>query len=479
MDERTMLYNARKITKQIVTLLLITAFWAGPAPAGLAGRIGKAVGSGKQSEYAIRVVAADSRTVVYSHNADKAMIPASNMKLVTTAAALHYLGPLFEYRTRVGLSGNTLVVIGSGDPVLGDPVTDRLYQRQEGWIFDTIVKGLEQHAVSSVTDIVVDTTVFDDQRVHPHWPANDLNRWYACEVCGLNYNANCIEVTTDNRNGSVAIEVEPNTAFVQIVNQVKPVSSGSSAVGAYRNREPNRITIRGRCKTREGPFDVAIEKPGAFFGFVLAEHLIDANIPATGRLIEKGFDASEGDFVPVAEFVTPLSDVLHRANKDSLGLAAEALLKTIAAHEDPEGKNGSWEKGTALIGAYLSDLGVPDGQFHIDDGSGLSRENRLSARAIMAVLLDLYTGSNWEYFRTSLAVGGEDGTVSRYFKDSDYRGQILGKTGYISGVRSFSGVCFTDRGSYLFSILSNRSSLSRDSINRIAKAIMDEYSVDD
>ena len=97
----------------------------------------------------------------------------------------------------------------------------------------------------------------------------------------------------------------------------------------------------------------------------------------------------------------------------------------------------------------------------------------------MSVLLDLYTGPNWELYRTSLAVGGEDGTVGRYFKDSDYRGQILGKTGYISGVRSFSGICFTDQGPYLFSILSNRSSLSRDSINSIAKAIMDEYSADD
>lgn len=474
-----MFHHTRKYLTQTVLVLLVNLCLAGPVPAGLAGRIGKAVGSGKQSEYAIRIVEADSKTVVYSHNADMAMIPASNMKLVTTAAALHYLGPLFEYRTKVGLSGSTLVVIGCGDPVLGDRVTDRLYRREEGWLFDAIVEGLRRQEVSSVTDIVVDTTVFDDQRVHPHWPANDLNRWYACEVCGLNYNGNCIEVTTDNRGGAVAIQVEPNTAFVEIINEVKPVSSGTSAVGAYRNREPNRITIRGRCKDREGPFDVAIEKPAAFFGFVLAEHLIKADITTTGRLIEREFDGSEGAFVEVAEFVTPLIDALHRANKDSLGLAAEALLKTIAAHEDPEGKNGSWEKGTALVGDYLRELGVPAEEFHIDDGSGLSRENRLSARTIMSVLIDLYTGPNWELYRTSLAVGGEDGTVGRYFKDSGYRGNILGKTGYISGVRSFSGICFTDRGPYLFSILSNRSSLSRDSINSIAKAIMDEYSAGD
>lgn len=477
--ERIMLYRTRMTVRSVLVVFLLNACLSAPLWAGLAGRIGQAVGKGKQSEFAIRIVEADSQTVVYSHNATKAMIPASNMKLITTAAALRYLGPLFQYRTRVGLCNGALVVIGSGDPVLGDKLVDRLYGRDTGWLFDVVIDALEQRGIESVTDVIVDTTVFDDQRVHPNWPANDLNRWYACEVCGLNYNGNCIDVTTDNRNGSVAIRVEPETSFIQIINQVKAVSSGSSAVGAYRTREPNRITIRGRCKDREGPFDVAIEKPAAFFGFVLAEHLIQAGIATTGRLIEREFAESEGEFVLLAEFRTPLIDALHRANKESLGLSAEALLKTIAAHEDPQGKNGSWEKGGELIGAYLRELGVPDEEFNIDDGSGLSRENRLSARAIMAVLLDLHSGSNWELYRTSLAVGGEDGTIGRYFKESTYRGNILGKTGYISGVRSFSGICFTDSGPYLFSILSNRSSLSRDAINNIAEAIVDEYSSDD
>jgi len=358
---------------------------------------------------------------------------------------------------------------------LGDGTTDRLYGREKTWLFDKVVGALKERGVASVTDIVVDTTIFDNERVHPNWSPNDLNRWYACEVCGLNYNANCIDVITDNRGGHVAIQVEPQTSFIEIVNEVKAVSGGPSAVGAYRNQQPNRITIRGKCKTQEGPFDVAIEQPGAFFGYVLAENLIRSGIPTTGQLIEKAFDEEGGPFIELVEYVTPLIDALHRANKDSLGLAAEALLKTIAAHESPEGGNGSWEKGAELVGDYLRRLDVPDEEQHIDDGSGLSRENRLSARAIMTVLLDLYHGDNWELYRTSLAVGGEDGTISRYFKGAAYRGNILGKTGYVSGVRAFSGVCLTERGPYLFSILSNRSSLSRDSINRIAEAIMDEY----
>ncbi len=464
--------------KKLLVVCLLSAFLCGQATAGLAERIAKIVGKAKPREYAVHVVEPESGTVVYDHNADAPMMPASNMKLITTAAALKYLGPLFEYETRIMLCDDALVVVGSGDPLLGDRITDTRYGRPNGWIFANIVATLKDRGIEEINDIVIDTTVFDDERVHPNWPESDLNRWYACEVCGLNYNDNCIQVTVDNNDGEIGISTEPETLFVEIINEVKAVSSGQSAVGAYRNRRPNRITIRGKCRDRQGPFDVAIEKPAALFGFLLAERLAQAEIAVRGQLVEGAFN-SDGPYTEIAEYTTPLVDCLHRANKDSLGLAAEALLKTIAARANPDNKYGGWERGRELVGRYLCDLGIAREEFNIDDGCGLSRQNRLSCRAITTVLLDVYRGGNWELYRTSLAVGGEDGTVGRYFKEPEYRANILGKTGYISGVRSFSGVCLTDSGPYLFSAISNSSSLSRDTINQIAAAIMDEYADND
>lgn len=469
MHEFVATHRRRAFAALLANLLFCTL-----AAAGLAERVTEIVGSAKPADYAIQVLHPDSGTVVFSHNAKAALIPASNMKLIATASALKYLGPLFEYKTRIMLAGNTLVVIGSGDPLLGDPVNDARYGREDGWILKDVVRRLQDRGVQEINDVIVDTTVFDDQRVHPNWPPSQLNRWYACEVCGLNYNANCIQVTTQTRGNAVNIWIEPETSFVEVINEVKAISSGDSAVGAYRNRQPNRITIRGRCKDRQGPFDVAIEKPGALFGYMLAESLVRSGIAVRGRLIEAAFDSNLPS-MEVAQYKTPLIDCLHRANKDSLGLAAEALLKTIAAQSNPDKKNGNWEQGRQLVGRYLADLGVDPQEFTLDDGSGLSRENRLSARAIATVLLDVYRGGNWELYQTSLAVGGEDGTVEQYFKQPKYRANILGKTGYISGVRAFSGICFTENGPYLFSILSNRSSLSRDSINQIAAAIIDAF----
>lgn len=464
--------------KRVVAIFLVSSLLCAPAGAGLAERISEIVGSAKADAYAIHILQPDSGTVVFSHNARSALTPASNMKLITTAAALKYLGPLFQYETKVMLSGNTLVIVGSGDPLFGDPVNDARYGRTDGWIPADIVTKLQDRGIEEVNDIIVDTTVFDDVRVHPNWLASDLNRWYACEVCGLNYNANCIEVTTQTRGSQVFISFEPETSFIDIVNEVEPITSGDSAVGAYRGRQPNRITIRGKCKDKQGPFDVAIEKPAAMFGYLVAENLVQAGITVRGQLIEGAFDPNDSA-VEIARYTTPLIDCLSRANKDSLGLAAEALLKTIAARNNPDGKNGSWEQGRELVAQYLNDLDVDSEEFRLDDGSGLSTENRLSAHAIASVLLDVYHGGNWELYQTSLAVGGEDGTVEKYFKEPKYRKNILGKTGYISGVHAFSGVAFTDNGPYLFSILSNQWTLSRASINDIAAAIIDAFSDED
>jgi D-alanyl-D-alanine carboxypeptidase/D-alanyl-D-alanine-endopeptidase (penicillin-binding protein 4) len=430
--------------------------------------------SQKKVQYSIVIVKADSGEVVYSHNAKEAMVPASNMKIITSAAALKYLGPDYEFKTKVGLCGDTLVIIGGGDPLLGDEVTDAKYQREPGWIFKDIAAALKQNNITAIKDIVVDGSIFDDERVHPSWPKKELNQWYACEVSGLNFNDNCIAVTVKNISGKVTVGIEPETGFIKITNEVTPIQQGKSAVGAYRNQKPNSISIKGKCEKQEGPFDVAIEKPAEFFGFLLRENLAGVRINVDGQILEKQ-EPGDCDFKKIAEYSTPISDCLARCNKNSLGLAAEALFKTIAAKAAPDGKNGGWAKGRELISGYMLELGIERGEFYIDDGSGLSRGNKLSANAITKVLLDVYKSKNWEVYKNSLATGGIDGTIGKYFKEEKYKGKVFGKTGYIGGVTSFSGVCSGKGRDYIFSILANKTrGGTREAINDIAKAIIDD-----
>ena len=462
--------------KKLLTLIGFAFCLCNLARAELAEQIDGIISESlqKRVKFSIRIIEADSGRTVYDHDSRELMIPASNMKIITSAAALKYLGPNFVYKTKVGLCGNALVIIGSGDPLLGDEKTDARYGRKPGWIFKEISNALKAKGIGTIEGIIIDSSVFDNERVHPSWPEDDLNRWYACEVSGLNYNDNCIKISTKNIGGKVAVFVDPQTSFVSLINKVVPITKGSGAVGTYRNRHPNRLTVFGKCKDEVGPFDVAIERPAAYFGFLLYENLAEMGIDAKGQLVEKTLE-DVSDFIPLVEFSTPLTDCLARCNKNSLGLAAEAMLKTIAAMNNPDKKNGSWERGRELIYEFLTGLGIDKSQFYIDDGSGLSRQNELTAHAITTVLSDIYKGENWQLYKDSLAVGGVEGTVERYFKEEKYKGKIFGKTGYINGVRSFSGVCVTGRGDYIFSILSNNTNgKTRTVIHNIAQAIIDD-----
>ncbi len=447
----------------------------GGGSADLAKRIDSIVGqkSQKKVQFSIHIVEADSGKTVFSRNANMALTPASNMKIVTTAAALKYLGTNYKYKTKVGLCDDTLVIIGSGDPLLGDKVTDAKYDRGVGWIFKDIIRVLKKNGIKAIKDIIVDSSVFDDRRVHPNWPKKDLNRRYACEVSGLNFNGNCIDVTAKNSGGKVVVSIEPATDYVKIINKVRRIKRGKVGVAAYRTREPNKIILEGKCKKQQGPFPVAIERPAVFLGFLLAEHLSKQGIVAGGKVVEKpvGRDCR---LRLLREYSTPITECLTRCNKNSFGLAAEALLKTIAAHSHKDYKNGSWAEGRKLVSQYLLGLGIDEKEFHIDDGSGLSRQNKLSANAITKVLTYVYKSKDWKLYKDSLAVGGVDGTIKKYFKEKKYKGKIFAKTGYIAGVKSLSGMCTGRGGDYIFSILANNANgQTRTAINDIVKAIVD------
>ena len=186
------------------------------------------------------------------------MVPASNMKIIVSAAALRYLGPHYEYKTRVGLCGNTLVVIGSGDPLLGDKATDTKYSREAGWIFEDIAAALKRNGVTTIKDIIVDSSIFDDQRVHPNWPKEELNRWYACEVSGLNFNGNCIDIKLRpaSKPGSVALfTLLPHTKYVNITNQCTTIGTGKNTPWAARKLNTNDITLRGSLRREAGAED--------------------------------------------------------------------------------------------------------------------------------------------------------------------------------------------------------------------------------
>jgi D-alanyl-D-alanine carboxypeptidase/D-alanyl-D-alanine-endopeptidase (penicillin-binding protein 4) len=463
------------LRKTTATLIL---FWVPAAIAygDIAEQLESIVVSQTQAgvRIAVQIIDPASGSIIYSRNASTAMVPASNMKLITTAAALKYLGPDFFYQTRVGLTGESLAVIGSGDPLLGDKITAEKNFFDPRWMLKDISQQLLAANVDAVTDIIVDSSVFDDERVHPSWSKDELNRWYACEVSGLNYNNNCVEITAETVGSKVQLTLDPQTDYITIVNKCTPATKPPDTVWCARDVNSNVITVLGACHRQCQPVRVTISRPPAFLGFLLAEELKRSGIAVRGRLIEKEIPAAD-KLKTIAVYQSSLWDVFERCNKDSLGLAAEALLKTIAASRQPSGKGGCWPAGGQLISQYMLSLGIPSDQFVIDDGSGLSEKNLLSAHAISTVLLDLYKNPNWAKYKKTLAVGGLDGTIDGYFTEPKYKGKVFAKSGYIGGVKALSGVCATASGDRIFSIITNNTNgQTRQAINDIVKTIIDE-----
>jgi D-alanyl-D-alanine carboxypeptidase/D-alanyl-D-alanine-endopeptidase (penicillin-binding protein 4) len=490
---------------RVLVTLLAWAILLTAAPAARADRaaavsdgISRAIAAHpvKGASISVQVVALgqtpQDQQVLYSRSAGRPMIPASNLKLLTTAAALETLGHEFHFRTQLLVRGDAasgeveLAVIGDGDPTFGDA---ELLKGIAGWdtrtVFTSWATLLRQQGVTRISTIRLDDSVFDQEHVHASWPLNQRHRWYEAQVGGLNLNINCLDVHVFRRGGETAMgyRLDPPTRYATVENTLR--TGSKNAVVLTRPEGTNRILLGGTTNAREqGPLQVTIDNPTAYFGAVFAEVLreqgIDCGEAIQDRTIRQEWesrstppvdtDAAEmagatddpagiAPWRALAVHETEMATVLARTNKDSINLYAEALAKRLA--HTATGDPGSWAAAEGVVKAYLERLGSDPDPIRMADGSGMSRESRVTAQSLCAVLAAMHHHAAADLFRSSLSEAGEDGTLQRRFGDKSrqgLRGRVFGKTGYISGVCTFSGYLHGRDGRwYAFSILVNDS----------------------
>lgn len=441
----------------------------------------------RKTEFSIHVYNLASQQTVFSHRANRPLVPASNMKLVTTAASLDLLGVDFHYETAFLLHNGNLVISACGDPLTGDPVLAK--QKGEGIleIFHQVVSQLKQRNIKVIPgDLVIDATFFDDQRFHPSWPVAQADKWYTAQIDALNFNNNCLDITfvpATTAGNLVSYLTSPNTSYVAMTNKCKTIKSGKSAIGAARFRDTNNITLRGRCRYEQTIY-VTIDRPSAYFGHVLAEYLLANGITIQGKLVipDASTKNSDGEwpegFQTIYTHRTSIQDVLNRCNQNSLNMVAECLFKTsgaIFADQQELNQPGAWPTGQLAIQAFLEKCNVSSDQFAINDGSGLSAANRLSAKSLSSVLIYMYDHPAFVTYRNSLTTP-QVGTLkkSRRFSEPKYQGRLFAKTGYISRAWALSGYCRNKSNEWLaFSIIANKGSQSpRNLIDQMVKALM-------
>lgn len=394
----------------------------------------------------------DTGEELASYRPDEPMVPASTMKLLTTGAALKVLGNDFTFRTQLildeSVSPPRLIVKGDGDPALGDPAIfiGETPGVELGMLFDQIALALSNAEVTSLSGIVIDDRVFDRNYTHSAWPEDQLNRWYCAQVGGLNFNTNVINIYTQpSRSGSPIVRMEPDAYWVQL--QVKAKSNTASRDTAWVSRptKSNSFTVHGNVSSKS-EIPVAIDTPPLFAGRVLATALAERGITLGGesdsaidtvRLVEVGEHLDESRTIAI--ITTPMTDVLHRVNTNSHNLYAEALLKRIG-HEitsDP----GSWENGGAVLRMTLAEqLGAEAAESTtISDGSGMSRENRVTSHTFVKWLRMLARSEHWDTLTASLATPGE-GTLKRRFTDERMATTLTAKSGYLTGTYALCGI---------------------------------------
>lgn len=407
------------------------------------------------------ILDAESSSVLGEVNADDLYIPASNMKIVSSGAALRVLGPDFVFVTKLNFdaAANRAVVVGSGDPAFGDPELLEQMGISAGELLDIWAAALRDAGFRKGGELIIDDRVFDREYVHPTWPQAQLNRWYCAEVAGVNFHTNILTIfarpSEDGR--PPVLRTEPDAPWLEIRNRARSISKGQQTAWAARSLTSNDITFNGDTRSGATGVDVALHDNPAVFGRLLASRMARMGIePGAVRLADAPEDLTGGRTIHSVR--TDMRTVLDRCNRDSYNLYAECMLKRMGF--EVTGTPGSWRTGAAVVRMQLQEtLGPSTGHtFIVADGSGMSRENRVTPRALADWLAELNGDSRLRGpFIESLATTHTEGTLEKRFRHRSPRNELYAKTGYLTGVSALSGYLIdpdTDRA-LIFSIISN------------------------
>lgn len=410
------------------------------------------------------VVDLSTGATVFAEKADLSLTPASVMKLFTMAASLRTLGPDFHFETILATDGTNLFVIGDGDPAFGDEKLSKVRGEAISADFDRWAEALLESGVTTIPgDLVIDESIFDDQRVHPSWEKRDLGKWFAAPVGALNYNDNCVDLTASPGaalDQPAVVSVHPQTDFIEIVNKCK-TGTGRNPV-LHHPPGSFRYIISGRCNKRWAFPPVAFADPGLLFAESFRTVLTSHDISIAGGLRRERVRRSDGtipkELKTIAVKRTPLADVLHRIGKNSQNLFAECLLKRTglswAAGHGEDSPLGTWATGQASVGAMLRDARIGTTGFSMADGSGLSRENSCTARQLAELLTWMRRQPSAEVFLESLTVSGVDGSLRGRLRD--FPGRVQAKTGTMKRVSALAGYLGdADAPQYAFAIIFN------------------------
>jgi serine-type D-Ala-D-Ala carboxypeptidase/endopeptidase (penicillin-binding protein 4) len=404
---------------------------------------------------------------LYSRNGVAPRIPASNTKILTAAAALETLGEKFRFHTDVyrrtqvvnGVLGGPLYLKGYGDPTT----------RQSD--FASLARQVQAAGITTVTGrLVVDSSYFDHVRYSPGWSTGYAGDYYAAEISALTVAPNA-----DYDSGTVIIRYEPGgkgkrakistipaaaASYITFRNLTTTSAKGSGTTfSASRRHGSNTITVRGRVPAGRaaGYWQITVDKPELYAGAVFRAELARLKIKVVGSTVIGTTPAGSRNRVARDRSMS-LASLLVPFMKLSNNMHAEALTKTMGRVKHG---SGSWPSGLSVTTSYLRRIHVPMTGVSLTDGSGLTRRNRITGRAMVRLLYQARK-EPWfpSFYRAFPVAGNRDrlvgGTLRNRMNNTRAAGNARGKTGTLTGVTALSGyVAGADGRRYVFTMLSN------------------------
>ncbi len=398
----------------------------------------------------VSVVSLDTAQSVYEVDAALPLVPASVAKLATAAAALDLLGPGWRYETSIDARGDVdaatgtlsgdLVVHGSGDPNL----SRRLHDGEFLHPLRVLAEGVARAGIRRVTGaLVLDDGPFDREGLHPSWSRSDLDDWYGAPVGGLSFNDNCVTVVVTGGGfvgGPAVVEAPATSGPWRLVGSVETAAGRRTEVGGMWLEGRTQLRVAGVIPPRaKYDFDTPVPDPLAFFGGALLQALRGQGVAVEGGAKPAATREDRARGRPLASVSHGLAETLRVMDRRSQNFYASLVFKACGALREG---SGSWASGERAVLDALARRRVADAGLRVVDGSGLSRENRLSAGSLARLLASLDRDAlRGPILRDSLAVPGEDGTLEKRFQDSSSRGRVHAKTGTLgrTGVHALAG----------------------------------------
>lgn len=434
----------------------------------------------------------DNSEVIAELNPRLALVPASTQKLVTTAAALVTLGENFRFKTELQFDGvfevetgtlnGNLYIKGGGDPTLG---SEKFSSTKIEKLLATITETMQSKGVKKINGkIIGDDAVFEQSMAPAAWNWGDLGNYYGAGASGLSIMDN--QFVVHFKSGANAgdstwiVQLNPQIPDLKLFNEVKSGAKYSGDNAYIFGSEYTYLRyIRGTIPPGEDDFTVngSIPDPVFMAAFVLDEHLRKNGIeilgkPTTTRLIkESGELINDTLRVTLGEIKSPsLSSIVAQTNIHSNNLYAEHLHKALAYRLYGLGSNYNGNDG---IVKFWSKKGLNNEQLFVADGSGLSRNNAISADNMTKLLIAMTKESCFKSFYESLPVAGKSGTMRSIGKGTIIENNLAAKSGSMSRVRSYAGYLKNKKGREIaFAMIFNNYTVKNKEIIKVCESLM-------